>query len=271
MESSLEKLYFAFIMEIANDIIELKFEGNGINPSSVMPHEIAELIFNFEKALLATIKEKHAEIDTEELLFSFDAIRDESLDLQFVPRKASQAVLSSYQFMADSIGTGDYEKLNNTALGHLKAIARFSRRHNCTGYFTHNKTTLSTFTPSTEIVLNKTQFIKGEATIFGRLMDAGGENPNVHLKINDDYVLIFSTSEANAKALAAKLYEKVALRGMAKWHPETLRIEDFKLNDILEYSPGKASKAISDLKKLTSGFWDKFSTNDDINDQLLRD
>jgi hypothetical protein len=259
------------VMDNANDIIELKFEGNGISPSTVKPHEIAELIFNFEKALLSTIKEMHPEIDTEQLLFSFDAIRDESLDLRFIPRKASPAVLSSYQFISDSISTGDYRNLNNVTLGHLKAITKFSRKHNCTGHLTHNGTTLSTFTPATEITLNKTQIIKGETTIFGRLMDAGGENPNVHLKINDDYVLIFSTSEANAKALAAKLYEKVALKGIAKWDPETLRIEDFKLNDILEYTPGKASRAIKDLKRLSSGFWDRFNTNDEINNQLLRD
>lgn len=255
----------------ADDIMELKFEGNGISPSSIKPHEVADLIFNFEKALLSTIKQNHPEIDTEQLLFSFDAIRNESLDLQFVPRKVSPEVLSSYQLITRSISTGDYKILNNTTLSHLKAIARFSRKHNCTGYFRENGTTLSTLTPATEITLNKTPVIKGQTTIFGRLMDAGGENPNIHLKINDDYVLIFSTSEANAKALAAKLYEKVALKGIAKWDPQTLRIEDFKLSDILEYTPGKASKAIKDLKKLTSGFWDRFNTNEDINNQLLRD
>ncbi|HVK97412.1 MAG TPA: hypothetical protein VM368_06320, partial [Flavisolibacter sp.] len=91
------------------------------------------------------------------------------------------------------------------------------------------------------------------------------------IRISDEQVLIFSTSHSHAKALAAKLYENVTLKGIAKWDAETLKIEDFKLIDILEYSPGNTSKAIGDLKKITSGFWDRYNTNEDINNQLLRD
>ena len=39
-------------MENGNDILELKFEGNGINPSIVKPSEVATQIEQFEKALI---------------------------------------------------------------------------------------------------------------------------------------------------------------------------------------------------------------------------
>src|SRR5437773_8090518 len=103
-------------MERSSDILELRFSGNGINPSAVKPHEIAELIISFEKALLSVIKQEHSEIDIETLLFSFEAIRDESLDLRFVPIKVAEVVLSSYLLIATSLTTGDFNGLNNTAI-----------------------------------------------------------------------------------------------------------------------------------------------------------
>lgn len=258
-------------MDNNDDIMELKFSGNGISPTTVKPHEIAELIINFEKSLLATIKDQHPEIDTDELLFTFDAIHNESLDLRFKPKRVADIVIASYTLISTSFKTGDYSTLNNNAVDSLKNITRFSKKHDCVGHFNHNNVTLSTFTPTTEITKKKPTILKEQITIFGKLIDSGGDNPNVHIRINDEQVLIFSTSHSYAKELATKLYERVALKGIAKWNAETLKIEDFKLTEILEYGQGKTSKAIKDLKSLTSGIWDNYNSNDEINNQLLRD
>ena len=258
-------------MDNNDNIIELKFSGNGVSPDTVKPHEIAELIINFEKSLLSTIKDQHPEIDTDELLFSFNKIHNESLDLRFIPKRVAEIVISSYALISTSFKTGDYSALNKNTVDSLKNITKFSKKHDCVGYFNHNGVTLSTFTPSTEISVRKPTILKEQTTIFGKLIDSGGDNPNVHLRISDEQVLIFSTSHSYAKELAAKLYERVALKGIAKWNADTLKIEDFKLIEILEYSQGKSSKAINELKSLTSGFWDKFNSNDEINNQLLRD
>ena len=134
-----------------------------------------------------------------------------------------------------------------------------------------NDNTISSFSPSTEIPYNRNPLIKGDIKIFGKVLDAGGDNPNVHLKINDEQVLIFSTSEANAIELAHKLYKKVALFGEAKWDAVTFEIKDFRLKQIMDYSAGSTLNAIKELRNVTSGFWDKFNTNDDLNNHLLRD
>jgi hypothetical protein len=153
----------------------------------------------------------------------------------------------------------------------LRNITKFAKRHECTGHFNHNGETLATFTPTTEISIPKPTFVKGKTKIFGYLIEVGGLHPNVHLKISDEQTLIFSASEANIKKLAPKIYDTVALFGVAKWDAKTLRVEDFSLEEILDYSPGNTLRAIEQLRGLTSGFWDKFNTHDDINNQLLRD
>lgn len=253
------------------DILQVRFSGNEISPGKVKPHEIAEIITAIEKSLLSVIKEKHPEIDTDQLLFSLEEVSNQSLGFGFTPRLVANIITSCYSFISTSVSTGDFSKLNNDAITNLKVLTRFAKKYNCVGDFNLNGETISTITPTTEIVVNKKPLIKGDVKLFGKVLDAGGKNPNVHILINDEKELIFPTSETNAKELAYKLYEKVTLIGTAKWDPDTYEIKEFKLIEIDKYSTGKTKKAIDDLKNLSSGFWDNFGTNDEINNQLFRE
>jgi hypothetical protein len=260
------------------DILELKFEGNGVNPGSVKPHEIAELINSFEKSLLATIKQNNPEIDTENLLFTFESLKNESLGIGFktIARSAANIdlkaiVIASFLGITAGFNEGNFSSLPLQAISHLKTFTKFSKRHECSGSFKHNNQVISSFTGSTEINTDKVKWLKEETTIFGKLIDSGGENPNVHIKVSDDQTIIFKVSESEAKTLAARLYEKVAVKGIAKFNPKTLEIIEFKLIEITAYAPGKTLAAIKKLRSITNGFWDNFNTNDEINNQLLRD
>lgn len=258
-------------MDATNDILEIRFAGNNVKPNSVKPHEIAELIVAFEKSLLSDIKERHPEIDVNELLFGFKEIKDESIGVRFTPKLVRDIVIGSFTLISTSFKTGDFSYISNETISELKPLTKFSRKHNCTGEFNLNGKTLSSFTATTEIQYNKNQIVEGEIKLFGRVMDSGGDNPNVHLKINDEQNIIISTSEAFAKELAHKLYERVNLIGTAKWDAITYEIKSFKIKEIIDFIPGKTLSAINELKNLTSGYWDKFNTNDEINNELLRD
>jgi hypothetical protein len=258
-------------MAAATDILEIRFYGNDVNPGSVKPHEIADLIRGFEKAILSEIKDKFPQYDTEELLFSFEEIKNESLGLLFKPKLIRDVIVSTFTLISTSFQTGDFSGINNKTIKELKTFTSFSKKYNCSADFNLDGVTLSSFSPQTEIPYNKNPIIDGEINLFGRIIDAGGDNPNVHLKLNDEQVIIFSTTEANAKELAHKLYEKVNLSGTAKWDAVTFEIKDFKLDNILDFAAGKTFNAINELKSLSTGFWDNFNTNEDINNQLLRD
>jgi hypothetical protein len=256
------------------EILELKFEGEGINPGAVKPHEIAELIIGFEKALLSTIKQNNPAIDTESLLFSFEELKNESIGLKFSPTidaTVRTVVLAGFLTVSQSFKEGDFSGLPSTAISGLKVLTKFSKKYKCTGSFRHNDETISYFTPDTEVSIDKTKWLKEETTIYGKLIDSGGENPNVHIKISDEQTIIFKVSEEEAKILATKLYDKVSVKGIAKFNPTTLEILEFKLIELSLYSPGKTLAAIRKLRNITSGFWDKFNTQDEINNQLLRD
>lgn len=254
-----------------NDILEIKFSGNDINPHAVKPHEIAELITGFEKVLLSNIKDAHPEIDTTQLLFVFEEIRNESLGIRFLPNMVRDIIISSFTVVSTSFETGDFTVLSNDTINELRPFVKFSKRYNCLGEFKLNGKKISSFNPSTELQLNKNPLIEGEIKVFGRVIDSGGDNPNVHLKIKDDHTLIFPTSEAFAKELAHRLYDKVSIVGIAKWDAITYEIKSFKIKEIDGFVPGNTLNAINELKNITSGYWDKFNTNDEINNQLMRD
>lgn len=261
-------------MSEANDILQLKFDGNGINPDKVQPSEICELIYEFQNALLCTIKEAHPEIDTKAVLFSLQDIKNESLGINFKALKErvlpeiKDVVIASYILIATSIGTGDYSKLNQNTLLSLKKISAFSKKYQCEGQFNRNGETLSTITPNTEIKERKIPVIKSETTIYGEVTDIGF---NIHLKLNEGYTVIFDVEKKISKQLSSKLWEQIGVQGIAKWDIETYRITEFKFTNILDYSPGSISEAFSELKEISSGAWDKFNNDTDINSQLLRD
>lgn len=248
-------------METDNDILELKFEGNQVNPDTVKPHEVAELIINFEKALLSTIKQNSPEIDTEHLLFSFHSIENKSLDLKFVKHKAKEVVLGAYTLICLSITNSDYKALNSDTIESLKEITKFTKRHECVGHFRYRNESLTSFTKDTEITIDKTNEIKGETRIYAKVLRVGGESPTVHLKIDDDYKITVDLKEDLAKKIAAKLYETIGLFGIAKWDNKSYKVIDFKIHDIVEFENKPLKQTFSELKNLLGKHWDKI---DDI-------
>jgi hypothetical protein len=253
------------------EILELSFEGNGIKPELVKPHEIAELIVSFEKALLFAIKQDNPEVDTESLLFSFDQIGHNSIDLLFRPLRATSKISSGYKRIADGIKTGDYTNLNNGTLAELKTLTRFSKKYGCQGHFVYNRQRMASFNPNTEIQINRNKILKGKISIYGRLIDVGGDNPNIHIRLKDKETLIFKTTEANAKLLAPRIYDKVKLVGEGKWDAETFEVLDFKMQAMDNYVAGNAALAISQVREMSFGTWDKLDLIDDMDNQLLRD
>jgi len=264
-------------MADANNILQLKFEGNGIKPNAVKPSEIGTLIQEFEKALLGVVKIENPAIDTNSVLFTFESIEDKSIGLLFnsdnpiIPKEIQNLIVASYISLGASVANNDFSSLDNDTISAIRSIAKFSKTHDCNGHFIHNGKTLGSVTPKSDIKLNKPQYLKGDTTIFGELVDAGGDNPNIHIKINDSYSVIIETDKPKTKELASRLYDYVGLKGFAKWDVITSKIIEFKLYEVLDYAPGNITDTFDELKNLSSGYWDNFNTDEEINKKLLRE
>jgi hypothetical protein len=256
-----------------NDILQLRFEGNGINPDKVKPSEICDLIIELQNALNATIKQQHPEIDTDEVLFSLEGIRDKSLAINLkalaesILPEIKNTVVSCYLTIAFSVKDNDLTNLHPAAVQAVKKVSAFSKKYECNGQFNHNEETVSTITPLTELKEKKPYIVKSTIRIYGEVVDVGS---NVHIKLNDGTTLYVVTTKENSKRLGASLWDVVGLVGVAKWDSETLKIHEFRLTEILDYNPKTFMSIITKIRQTESG-WDKFNSNDDINKQLLRD
>ncbi|HRP36918.1 MAG TPA: hypothetical protein PLS50_03850 [Candidatus Dojkabacteria bacterium] len=243
--------------ESVNNIIELRFSGSDINPSKVKPSEIASLLANFERSLLAQIKLVDPTIDTDVTLFSFDAIHGQSIDLLFKPLLQITTVLASYTTIATSFINQDYQNISSRSIEPLKEIIKFSKKYNCVGYFYLNNTEISSFEPNQEIKTIPNSVLEGETTIYGKIIRIGGEDPKIHFRINEEEKLIFDIDESLAKKLSPKLYEFIGLVGVAKWNSENFSIENFKLLEIIDIDKRPIIDSFNELQGLIGKHWDE--------------
>jgi hypothetical protein len=259
------------------DILELKLEGNDINPKAVKPGELALLIYEFERSILSAVKAEYPGVDTSEILVSFDSIKDESIGVNLIPNlnligeDIKQLIITSYISFTSAVASGNFQNLSTDTIKSLKRIQQVTRKYDCTANFRRNGEYLGGINSDTKIRVTRSNLLSGNTTIYGELFDAGGDSPNIHVRINDQYNIIISASRETVKELANRLYEVVGLKGYAKWDIKTSKIEEFELHNIIDYKPGNVKEAFRKLREISSGYWDKFESNEDINNELLRD
>jgi hypothetical protein len=245
-------------MATENAILELKFEGGGINPASVRAAEVAELILSFEKAVISTLHDKYPNIDTTQYAFlSFSSIENKSLGLKFLAERATDAFINSYLFVTTSISNDNYTELSAPTLDSLKSISRFTKRHNCECNYIYEGTTIAKFTPLTNVEISDDYILKGETVIHGKIQRVGGDTPRVVFKEHTGKNIYFEVTEEIAKQLAPKLYEDVALHGVAKWDKKTYRVIDFKVSSIGELKDISLTDAFKQIQDIIGKYWDE--------------
>jgi len=243
---------------MADEILEIKFEGGGINPSAVPASEVAELITSFEKAILSTLQDRFPDIDTKQYAYlSLSQIEDQSLGLKFLAQKATDAFVSSYILVATSINTNSYNDLPFPAVENLKVLSKFTQKHNCDCNYIHNGQTLAQLKPTSIIELNENNILKGETVIYGKIQRVGGEVPRVAFKDHTGQNIYFQVSEEIAILLAPKLYKEVALIGKATWDKKTYKVIDFKVADIKDLNNKTLTETFSQIKDIIGKYWDE--------------
>ena len=92
-------------------------------------------------------------------------------------------------------------------------------------------------------------YIEGETTLYGTIQEVVGEEPHVLLHLIDGQRLTCAVSETIAQALAARLYSKVGLTGIAKWDMTDYSINAFQILEITEYQETPITEAFALLSE----------------------
>jgi len=237
-------------MEDNTEIIELKFEGNNINPSAVKASEVAELIKSFEGAIEAVIREKHPEISEGFVLLSFDQIKHESITIKCLAHKAKEYTVPALLTIATSFTTNNFNDLPYNSIQELKNITRFTRKHHCAGAFISQGARVANFDFETDVSYNNSHIVRGETTLYGQVLKSGGENARAQIKINNDYTISFDVKKEIAIYLGTKLYQEIGLKGNARWDTTTYKIIDFRADNVIDIEPTNLKSAFGELSKI---------------------
>lgn len=250
------------------EILELKFEGSGINPAAVSASEIAELIKNFESAILSIASEKDPGILRSNSANPFITLQDignRSLGIRFIAQRSLKVIVPAYLTIATSFEHNSYNDIPDKAIENIKTFTKFARRHNCNASWIRGTKKVGSFQSDTEITLDDNRYLRGETTIYGELLRIGGETPRITIKINNDYTISFEIKKELAVLLSSKLYNEIGLIGTAKWEKSTYRVIDFKAESIIDIDAKPLSDTFKDLNSL---LWEHLKDIDDINSYI---
>ena len=238
---------FDYAME-ASETIELKFEGNGVKPSTVKASEVAELIKSFEASLLSVIKRDDPTFNDALVYVSFEEIKDKCLLLKLKTHFIAAATAATV--IGTSFSQKSFDDYPQTTIEDLRELTKFAKRHDCYGEIIRAGERIAIFDKNTEVSYSEKGTVWGETTIYGEVTRAGGENPKTTIKINDEYTLSFDVSKDIAIKLAANLYKEVGLVGRAKWNKRSYKVLEFKASDVIILEDQPITKTFEELSNL---------------------
>jgi len=119
---------------------------------------------------------------------------------------------------------------------------------------------LATIAGNSYANLSEKLLITGNTTLFGRVERVGGATANkCGLRIANRSRMLFCEvpTQSIARLLGEKLYEDVAVRGLATWIKTTWRVVGFKIHTVSQPRLGSAREMIDALRNAGGSDWDK--------------
>lgn len=258
-------------MENQSENITLRFHGNGVTPESFSVKELVKLLSSFEEGLQALIDTRFPQIEADDVQISLIGVENRSNSLVFksTGEAAIEAPLIDW---GKSVQGDNYTDLPVKTLKALTDVHSAAQQKGCDAELVYKGDTLWVVTPDTVFENPDENFVWSNTVLYGELIKVGGRpKARVWVDTFDGSRVAFYVPPEVAAQLSGKLYNTIALKGQAKLNILTKRVSAFKFLQALEYTPGKISTAFSELRNLTSGYWDKFGSNEEINTQLRND
>ena len=239
----------------SNELIEIRLTGNDILPENVRAGDIADILNSVEDMIESVVVKQQPQITKEDVVIGLVNIMPGSVRLQFTSQVPEQ-VFPAFEEIADAVARKRFEYLPSTSLKSLQAIASFTRKRNCLAEFiTHDGTekVLAQIAPDSEIT--RVPPLTGETVLYGQIIRVGGRTPKAMLETVDGQTVYCDVSRDIAQKLGEKLYLSVGLYGVAQWDPQTLSLEEFRIQEVTTYQGKPVVEAMGELSMLTASYY----------------
>lgn len=243
-------------------LLGVRLTGGSIKPGSIRSKEIAELIEAYEDMIVSVVIHENPELQKETIVVGLTGITDESIGFLFTPNVQNLTIPAARK-VYNTFATLNFNILPPSAIKSANKIISFVKKHNCEAELTeikeNQRKVLAVITPS--ITIPSIPALTGETTLYGEITRVGGIEPKVQFKTVDGQTIYCEVSHELAKKLGRDLYSQVALRGVARWNTYTLELEDFTIEELLDYQETSLTEAFSQLHQAAG---DSFEQIDDV-------
>jgi len=246
--------------------VELHFVGGDIRPDVVRVSDLAPVLLATESLIQATVLGERADLTRDDIALSLTEIQHGSLTLRF-DSPISQIIVPQFEQMASLVQRAFFEQLPAEAIAALRRIATFTRKYHCEAQFRvgSSEAVLATVTPSLVIPADPRLYM--QTTIYGRVVEAGGKDPNVHIETLQGVKLVCFGTQSQVKELAERLYDVVGIIGTARSTATELEISDFEIQEILPYRSTSIVEAMRELAEAAAPLFDDLDVNEFVNSQ----
>jgi len=223
---------------------------------------LGQILIDFEDSLKAIIKDTNPTMKDEEIILSVVGIVDDSLGIKYHPNIPEIAM--AFTIISTSFLSENFDALPSRSLDSLREVQSKIRKYNCVGQFKINGEPRGEITPTTEIKISENQRIKGDTTIYGKIVRVGGVSPRIRLELIEGYGLSINVSEEVAREIARNLYDVISLNGIATWNRKDFHVIDFDVESIGKYRATSNINSFNELREVLGEYWDKIDNIEEI-------
>lgn len=234
-------------------------EPHQVQSETVKAGDIADILKAIESMVEAQVFQTHPEVKKDQIVIGFTNIRAASVDLQFYSAY-NKIAESSFQELGHAIELNKFTGLPGPSFKAVIAVSAFSRKYKCDAEIVHQnkkRTVLAKITPDTKI--EQPSPLRGETTIYAKVVRVGGKEPKVEVETVDGYTLYCDAPLEVVTNLGSKLYQVVGLMGIAKWDQGLNNIEEFSIKDVTQYQKVSFKRAMDELAEATKQYYSDVS------------
>lgn len=235
--------------------ITFTIAGEGVSPASIDSKDLVDLIDAFQSSIMEKARVDNPTADIEHLFLSLTEIKLGSACYVFSTSN-SALINPAFKSVQRSIKTKNAKNLPSKSIESLKRIQSYIKKRNLTADFAlsvNNDLKHAVITKDSTFASAKG--LKGETYIYGTIIRVGGKEPTVTLEYDSDFQITCNVSREVAKKLASRLYDFVGLRGIAKWVGHEMKLDSFKVIELLPFEERTTSESIKELTRLMSKYY----------------
>lgn len=234
-----------------NELLKLRFVGGAISPRQIPAGELADILKSTETLVVATVLKEHPKLTRDDLILGLTQIEDKSLGLMFLP-SIPQIIVPEFRRITGIVNRKLFDLLPYEARDAVRKIATFTRKRQCVAEFRLGDSEDILATVDADLVVPASPRLHMQTTIYGKVVNAGGKNPNVHIETLQGQVVICKGTQEQVKQLAGRLYTNVGIVGSARCDVETLEYDDVEIKEILPYDDSSITDAVRELGQLAA-------------------